>query len=298
MKPEGNYFLLNRALLEHQWLMKDRRKQLAWIYIIGRTNFNTGHVCLTEVYRELGDMFTNQQWRRFIKQCADRDMLSNIQTKNSGSEAGHVQTATVANYAIYQGKTLEKSVGADVGAVEGAMKEPMREPNPAQHNTTSAKCRSERHADEGAMKEPMSESDKELFKELKELNKNPPLPPQDQNLDPAHKTQQAGWGRMDNQILSGRHPNIWRLVCSLVAAENMTPPQIQQVAQKILSDVRHHGEPPVTEALDKTLLNHSSLRMPLAFYRSCLPSNEPQSSSVITADQLKADLLAQGLLPS
>lgn len=172
VKPQPNFFLLNRALLEHSWLTKNRSCQLAWIYIIGRASFETGQVNLTEVYRELGDLFESYQWRRFVKRLVKEGMLTAVSVANRGDRIGYEQVAYVANYGKYQGEKSSRKVPE-------RLPEQLPEPLPERYDLQDANTEDDALAAVSAMPERLPVSNKEYSKNLKEKNssrtRNPEL---------------------------------------------------------------------------------------------------------------------------
>lgn len=108
-KPIPDFFLTNRRFLDHKDLVKNRHWQLAWLYIVGRANFETAFVNLTDVFREVSDMFNHRTWRYFMDWCVAEKMLHGLEQVNLGRGKGCVTTAFVTKYAEYQGKEDPKS---------------------------------------------------------------------------------------------------------------------------------------------------------------------------------------------
>lgn len=172
MNPTPNFFLTNRSFLEHPWLTKNRFWQLAWVYIVGRADYLTGIVCLTDVYKEVKDMFpTHSKWRHFINQCVKRDMLSEPESENMGENSGFRQLSRVLNYEKYQGEFLEKQRSA-LAKSRRANAEQAQSPMPIDTRETGVSAQSQRsesaeHSEKSAVyiKEfPY----KEVLKEVKE----------------------------------------------------------------------------------------------------------------------------------
>lgn len=172
MKPLPNFFLTNRSLLDHHDLKKDRSRQLAWVYILGRCNFETGRVNLTEVYRELTDMFTYSKWRSFLDFLKKNEMLEDFQEENRGYRAGHQMTASVKNWFKYQGENSKNHDRANSrAATEQAQSKQQSKPS-INTGEKEGKQQSKHSASVATTTEQTAESYKEVFiqrnKEVKE----------------------------------------------------------------------------------------------------------------------------------
>lgn len=111
---------LHHKIRHHAWLNEKAEWFMGWSHILLATNWETGHVNLTEVYRDLKHIFTNNQWRHFIKKLEQDKMLTDLETINHGSAAGYQQTATVTNYLDYHDKSARSAYRSESHSQHGA----------------------------------------------------------------------------------------------------------------------------------------------------------------------------------
>lgn len=174
---KGNWFAVNRSLLEHPWLTKRTDWAWAWVCILGRANYETGSVTLTEVYRELGRHFTYEQWRHFVQKLVKDEMLEDVQSINRGTVAGFEQTARIRNWASYQPEKITQSTQQ---STHGANNRASTEQSADQDEVTGTSTPSTHGASNRASTEQATESNKNL-KQLKENTppEQAPQPPQE-----------------------------------------------------------------------------------------------------------------------
>lgn len=171
----SGFVKLHRTLKDH-WLNERPEWFMAWVHILMATDYQSGEVNLTEVYRELGQAFDNRKWRYLIEKLSKDGMLERIETVNHGDKAGYQTTARVSNWFKYHAE--------ERGALRGASAERVspdaRSDSPSETEETIAErgASAERVSQErGALRGVYKEYNLKEVKEDKEKNITPPTPP-------------------------------------------------------------------------------------------------------------------------
>ena len=281
MNPQPNFFFVNRSLLDHPCLSKNRSWQLAWVYIIGRTKYETGKVVLTEVYRELEDMFSYEQWRYFVRRCVKEGMLSDLETENQGKTAGFRQTAKVSNYDRYQAENLNRAVNS---AKHEHTTEPTTEHLPVTNEKTSPPSTSTEQCKEREKPELRTESIKkdQEYKDSKEKKEDDDERPLEQNhgslYDRVYDHEPAFTTAVD---IIQTDAGVWESVTDFVnlcGGEKVKDQTLHVWIAELGKDIIRYGPEKVKTSV-KTTVENPKVTNPWAYYRKCVESPQPDRAA-------------------
>ena len=277
---QGNWFAVNRSLVEHPVLSRKPLWGWSWVVLLSHVVRQTGEVCLTEVYRELKPHFTHSQWRHFVNTLQKEEMLSDVVTQNLGKDKGHTQSAVVTNWYKYQPENSRKTpetAQSTLQSTRSASAEHFAEQNTVQKGESEVSAQSTLHDERSASAEHFAVYNKNIIQEVKEKKDDDDERAQNidfgelfDRLDADERTRKFAL-----DIIQADDADVWQSITDFVnfcGGEKVKDQTLHTWIAAFAEDVDQHRPEKVKTSIQTTLENPRMMTSPWAYYRKCVSS--------------------------